>query len=81
MTYKAKYSRFVKALINITPYKSKDNKKYYIAMGRDISESLELQKNNRRKPKQRPADRLDNKNIIFVFIERIYKKGRIRKPF
>ncbi len=44
MTYKTKDSRFVKALMNITPYKAKNNRTYYIATGRDITESLELQK-------------------------------------
>ncbi len=44
ITYKTKNSKFVKVLMNITPYKSKDGKTYYIAIGRDITESVELQK-------------------------------------
>ncbi len=44
MTYKTKDSRVVKALVNITPYKAKNNKTYYIATGRDVTESLEVQK-------------------------------------
>ncbi len=44
MTYKTKDSRIVKALVNITPYKAKNNRTYYIATGRDVTESLEVQK-------------------------------------
>ena len=44
IVYRVKGSRFVKALMNITPYRFKDGKTYYIATGRDITHSFELQK-------------------------------------
>ncbi len=44
IVYRVKDSRFVKALMNITPYKCKDGKAYYIATGRDITSSFELQR-------------------------------------
>ena len=44
ITYSDKNSRLLKALMDITPYKSKDGRTYYIATGRDVTESLEIQK-------------------------------------
>ena len=75
ITYKAKDSRLIKALMNITPYKSKDKKTYYIATGRDISESFELQKTIEENLNKDSLTGLGTRAAFIADLEKFIKRG------
>ena len=79
ITYKTKDSRFVKALMNITPYKSKGKKTYYIATGRDISESFELQRTIEESLSKDSLTGLDTRTAFVAALGRFIKRGEYEK--
>ncbi len=79
ITYKAKDSRLVKALMNITPYKSKSKKTYYIAIGRDLSGSFELQKTLEENLSKDSLTGLETRAAFVADLERFIKRGKYEK--
>jgi len=75
IVYRIKGSRFVKALMNITPYRFKDGKTYYIATGRDITHSFELQKAIDESLTKDPLTGLITRNEFLRSLEQFVKRA------
>ena len=79
ITYKTKDSRLAKTLMNITPYKSKNKKTYYIATGRDISGSVEIQKTIEESLSKDFLTGLETRAAFVVDLEKFIKRGKYEK--